>query len=236
MTSFFITAWWEKINDSPQPRWKKLANRRFVGLATICTFHWTGRVAYRYGVSFSCASNILYLHSSSGGEISSKGVLLAQQLPDFIEASVIFYINSFLFWNNVNSPDIISRIKSTGAFEGSPHKGPNHIILNEVMILQHCVFFISLIYNSVPPRSRNNGTSILEKIYLRLLCLTSVLATWRWSTISSSRCNYISRITCSFSLFSVSVGKRWFRIWPHFSWRRQEHQYITCPIHSPRTS
>jgi len=30
------------------------------------------------------------------------------------------------------SPDLISRITSTGAFDDSPHQRPNHVILNEV--------------------------------------------------------------------------------------------------------
>jgi hypothetical protein len=30
------------------------------------------------------------------------------------------------------SPDLISRIASTGAFDESPHRRPNHVILNEV--------------------------------------------------------------------------------------------------------
>ena len=32
----------------------------------------------------------------------------------------------------MRSPDLTSRIASTGAFEDSPHQRPNHVLLNEV--------------------------------------------------------------------------------------------------------
>ncbi|KIK09666.1 hypothetical protein K443DRAFT_393802 [Laccaria amethystina LaAM-08-1] len=73
-----------KVNETPQHKWKKLANRRL---------------------------------QIWGGEITPKGVLLAEPLPAFID----------------NYPDIISRIKATGAFADSPHGMPNHIILNEYL-------------------------------------------------------------------------------------------------------
>ncbi|KAF8816891.1 hypothetical protein BYT27DRAFT_7205255 [Phlegmacium glaucopus] len=73
-----------KILESPQHKWKKLANRRLQLL---------------------------------GGELTAKGTLIAQSLPPFIESY----------------PDIISRIKATGAFKSSPHGAPNHVILNEYL-------------------------------------------------------------------------------------------------------
>ncbi|KAF8970715.1 hypothetical protein BDZ97DRAFT_1652340 [Flammula alnicola] len=73
-----------KINDSPQRKWKKLANRRL---------------------------------QIWGGDITAKGTLLAQPLPPFID----------------KYPDLISRIKATGAFDNSPNKAPNHIIMNEYL-------------------------------------------------------------------------------------------------------
>ncbi|KAF9484193.1 hypothetical protein BDN70DRAFT_872893 [Pholiota conissans] len=73
-----------KINESPQPQWKKLANRRL---------------------------------QIWGGDITAKGTLVAQSLPVFI--------NKY--------PDIISRIKATGAFGNAPHKMPNHVIMNEYL-------------------------------------------------------------------------------------------------------
>ncbi|PPR05432.1 hypothetical protein CVT26_011310 [Gymnopilus dilepis] len=50
-----------------------------------------------------------------GGDITAKGTLMPQPLPVFV--------NKF--------PDILSRIRTTGCFEGSPHGAPNHIIMNE---------------------------------------------------------------------------------------------------------
>jgi len=44
--------------------------------------------------------------------------------------SFVFHISPTIF---LNSPDIISRIKATGAFENSPHGAPNHVILNEYL-------------------------------------------------------------------------------------------------------
>ncbi|KAL1742063.1 hypothetical protein HDZ31DRAFT_44085 [Schizophyllum fasciatum] len=49
--------------------------------------------------------------------ITAKNVLLAKELPVFVSSY----------------PDIISRLKATGAFEGSPHGQPNHIIMNEYL-------------------------------------------------------------------------------------------------------
>jgi len=64
-TSFFITAWWEKINDSPQPRWKKLANRRFVGPLQPSAIPFTEQVEQLtdMGSAFSFSVAFLYLHS-----------------------------------------------------------------------------------------------------------------------------------------------------------------------------
>ncbi|KAI0092343.1 hypothetical protein BDY19DRAFT_884238 [Irpex rosettiformis] len=50
-----------------------------------------------------------------GGEVTSKNVLLPQAFPSYI----------------TEYPDIIGRLRPTGAFAASPHKQPNHIILNE---------------------------------------------------------------------------------------------------------
>ncbi|KAF8624064.1 hypothetical protein AX15_006076 [Amanita polypyramis BW_CC] len=52
-----------------------------------------------------------------GGEILQNGVLFGQSLPPFLK---IF-------------PNIISRLKVTDVFESSPHKEPNHVILNEYL-------------------------------------------------------------------------------------------------------
>jgi len=52
-----------------------------------------------------------------GGEILKNGILFAQPLPRFLK---IF-------------PNIISRLKLTGAFKASPHKEPNHVIMNEYL-------------------------------------------------------------------------------------------------------
>ncbi|KAG0706203.1 hypothetical protein DFH29DRAFT_902608 [Suillus ampliporus] len=50
-----------------------------------------------------------------GGEVLQKNILFRQDLPAFL--------NDF--------PDVLGRLKSLGAFNQSPHKGPNHVILNE---------------------------------------------------------------------------------------------------------
>ncbi|KAI0262716.1 hypothetical protein BC834DRAFT_890004 [Gloeopeniophorella convolvens] len=71
-----------KIQETPQPKWKQLANRRL---------------------------------QTWGGDLTGKNVLVPQPFPPFLS----------------NFPDIISRIASTGVFEGSPHQRPNHVILNE---------------------------------------------------------------------------------------------------------
>ncbi|KAJ7574020.1 hypothetical protein C8J56DRAFT_980513 [Mycena floridula] len=73
-----------KINESPQQKWKQLANRRLQLL---------------------------------GGELTAKNTLVPQAIPA--------YLTSY--------PDIIPRIKSTGAFKASPHGAPNHVILNEYL-------------------------------------------------------------------------------------------------------
>ncbi|KAF9529122.1 hypothetical protein CPB83DRAFT_765752 [Crepidotus variabilis] len=52
-----------------------------------------------------------------GGEITSKGSLITQPLPSFFTVY----------------PDVLSRIKATRVFENSPHKGPNHVIMNEYL-------------------------------------------------------------------------------------------------------
>lgn len=52
-----------------------------------------------------------------GGEITQKNVLLASDLPSIV----------------TSYPDLITRLKDTGAFDGSPHGQPNHIILNEYL-------------------------------------------------------------------------------------------------------
>ncbi|KAF9054139.1 hypothetical protein BJ165DRAFT_1337285 [Panaeolus papilionaceus] len=75
----------QKIIESPQPKWKTLANRR--------------------------------LQIWAGGDITAKGTLIPQPLPKFTD----------------QYPDLISRIKNTGAFDNSPHGQPNHIIMNEYL-------------------------------------------------------------------------------------------------------
>ncbi|KAG7443220.1 uncharacterized protein BT62DRAFT_1034594 [Guyanagaster necrorhizus] len=50
-------------------------------------------------------------------QITPKNILVSQPLPSFV--------NKF--------PDIVSRLKDTGAFKSSPHGEPNHIILNEYL-------------------------------------------------------------------------------------------------------
>ncbi|KAJ7271121.1 hypothetical protein C8J57DRAFT_298247 [Mycena rebaudengoi] len=52
-----------------------------------------------------------------GGELTSKNVLVAQAMPPCVSTY----------------PDIISRLRTTGAFTSSPHGAPNHIILNEYL-------------------------------------------------------------------------------------------------------
>ncbi|KAH8822690.1 hypothetical protein DL96DRAFT_1469718 [Flagelloscypha sp. PMI_526] len=52
-----------------------------------------------------------------GGEITSKNTLLSRPMPP--------YLTSF--------PNIIGRLKDTGAFTASPHQEPNHVILNEYL-------------------------------------------------------------------------------------------------------
>uniref|UniRef100_A0A8H7XVK8 Fe2OG dioxygenase domain-containing protein n=1 Tax=Psilocybe cubensis TaxID=181762 RepID=A0A8H7XVK8_PSICU len=52
-----------------------------------------------------------------GGDMTAKGALIVKPLPHFV--------NEY--------PDIISRIKATGAFSSSVHKEPNHVIMNEYL-------------------------------------------------------------------------------------------------------
>ncbi|KAJ8073051.1 hypothetical protein PM082_019919 [Marasmius tenuissimus] len=52
-----------------------------------------------------------------GGQLTSKNILIPEAFPPFIG----------------NYPDIITRLKSTGVFQDSPHGSPNHIILNEYL-------------------------------------------------------------------------------------------------------
>ncbi|PPQ83213.1 dioxygenase [Psilocybe cyanescens] len=52
-----------------------------------------------------------------GGDMTAKGALVAQPFPPFVQ----------------KYPDIISRIKATGAFNSSAHEEPNHIIMNEYL-------------------------------------------------------------------------------------------------------
>ncbi|KAG2005636.1 hypothetical protein CC2G_002023 [Coprinopsis cinerea AmutBmut pab1-1] len=71
----------------------------------------TPNLGYVYsGTKLDAGSSVL-----PGGEVTSKGILYGQPLPDFI----------------CKFPDIISRIKETGVFADSPHKEPNHVIMNE---------------------------------------------------------------------------------------------------------
>ncbi|OJA13932.1 hypothetical protein AZE42_01334 [Rhizopogon vesiculosus] len=50
-----------------------------------------------------------------GGEVLQKNVLFRHDLPPFLN----------------HYPDVLGRLQFTGAFDQSPHKGPNHVILNE---------------------------------------------------------------------------------------------------------
>ncbi|KAG2117085.1 uncharacterized protein F5147DRAFT_671115 [Suillus discolor] len=50
-----------------------------------------------------------------GGEVLQKNILFRQEFPAFL--------NDF--------PDVLGRLRLLGAFNQSPHKGPNHVILNE---------------------------------------------------------------------------------------------------------
>ncbi|KAH0580022.1 hypothetical protein H2248_002837 [Termitomyces sp. 'cryptogamus'] len=73
-----------KIAETPQSKWKQLANRRL---------------------------------QIWGGEVTSKNVLFSQGMPSFLGSY----------------PDIITRLRNTGAFSSSPHGAPNHVILNEYL-------------------------------------------------------------------------------------------------------
>ncbi|EIW56423.1 uncharacterized protein TRAVEDRAFT_170326 [Trametes versicolor FP-101664 SS1] len=50
-----------------------------------------------------------------GGDLTAKKALIPQDMPPFV--------NQY--------PDIVGRIRETGAFKGSAHHQPNHIIMNE---------------------------------------------------------------------------------------------------------
>ncbi|OBZ74875.1 Alpha-ketoglutarate-dependent dioxygenase alkB 6 [Grifola frondosa] len=50
-----------------------------------------------------------------GGNMTARKVLVPQEMPPFVD----------------KYPDIIGRIRATGAFDSSPHGAPNHIIMNE---------------------------------------------------------------------------------------------------------
>jgi len=52
-----------------------------------------------------------------GGGMTAKGVLIPEEMPPFVK----------------QYPDIIGRIKATGAFQSSPHGAPNHVIMNEYL-------------------------------------------------------------------------------------------------------
>ncbi|KAI0062968.1 hypothetical protein BV25DRAFT_1884659 [Artomyces pyxidatus] len=73
-----------KIQETPQNKWKQLANRRL---------------------------------QIWGGDLTPKNVLIPQAMPPFL----------------VEYPNLISRLKATGAFNSSPHQQPNHVILNEYL-------------------------------------------------------------------------------------------------------
>lgn len=53
-----------------------------------------------------------------GGQLSEQsGALLAEPLPDFF----------------VRTPDLVSRLRDSGAFAKSPHRAPNHCLVNEYL-------------------------------------------------------------------------------------------------------
>ncbi|KAF9262042.1 hypothetical protein L218DRAFT_960641 [Marasmius fiardii PR-910] len=52
-----------------------------------------------------------------GGQLTAKNILIPEPFPSFID----------------KYPDIVARLKNTGAFQGAPHGAPNHIILNEYL-------------------------------------------------------------------------------------------------------
>lgn len=47
-----------------------------------------------------------------GGHVTEKGVLIAEPLPEWMG----------------RSPDLVSRIRETGAFDDSAHGAPNHCV------------------------------------------------------------------------------------------------------------
>ncbi|OSC96406.1 hypothetical protein PYCCODRAFT_1481952 [Trametes coccinea BRFM310] len=71
-----------KIDEAPQPWWKRLQNRRL---------------------------------QIWGGDLTAKKALIPQDMPSFV----------------TQYPDIIGRIRDTGAFKSSAHGQPNHVIMNE---------------------------------------------------------------------------------------------------------
>ncbi|OCH92553.1 hypothetical protein OBBRIDRAFT_726611 [Obba rivulosa] len=52
-----------------------------------------------------------------GGDMTANRLLIPQPMPSFID----------------EYPNLISRIRDTGAFDSSPHGAPNHVILNEYL-------------------------------------------------------------------------------------------------------
>lgn len=52
-----------------------------------------------------------------GGSMTAKKMLIPESLPAFV----------------TKYPDIVGRIKATGAFHSSPHGAPNHVLMNEYL-------------------------------------------------------------------------------------------------------
>ncbi|KAL5478988.1 hypothetical protein ACEPAI_2276 [Sanghuangporus weigelae] len=59
-------------------------------------------------------------HNIPGGDLTPSNKLLAQALPSFL----------------TNYPDVVGRLRATGAFSKSKHGAPNHVIVNEYLPLQ----------------------------------------------------------------------------------------------------
>ncbi|KAI0041661.1 hypothetical protein FA95DRAFT_1584663 [Auriscalpium vulgare] len=53
----------------------------------------------------------------SRGDLTPNSILIPQAMPSFLS----------------EYPDLIARLKATGAFGGSPHQQPNHVILNQYL-------------------------------------------------------------------------------------------------------